>query len=70
MDTPKMIKYEVYIKGRISDTLKIVEVSDQDLLDRYEKIIDPSILYVKDLACKRGLYSWGNYTKLRIRRIK
>ena len=64
-----MIKYEVYLKGE-PNTAKIVEVTDEDLIERYGEITSPTTMYVKDLACSKGLFTWGDYTKLRARKIK
>jgi hypothetical protein len=46
-----------------------VKVSEQDLMERYGEKITPSRIFVKDLACRRGLHEWKRYEKLVPRRI-
>ncbi len=62
------IRYEVYDK--ITKKSVIVDVTEEDLLERYGKIIEPTRIFIKDLACRRGLHSWNRYNNLVPRRLK
>ena len=62
------------------ETLKVVEMPDQALIDRYgkyaeEKGIDPvdikpGPMFMKDHACSTGVFPWSVYTKLIPRKCK
>ena len=59
----KTRKYEVYVKNQ-PETAKEIEVTNKELMDRYGHITKPTPMFLKDLACRRGLFGWGQYPKL------
>ncbi|GAG94737.1 unnamed protein product [marine sediment metagenome] len=58
-----MWQYEIYIKGK-PETLKVIEMPDQALIDRYGEATKPLPMFMRDYACKTGVFPWSDYTSL------
>lgn len=70
-EKPNMIVHYYKVHPPRGLNTVIVPFTKQDLLDRYSDLDTiPSKMVVKDLACSKGYCSWGDYTKLRIERLK
>lgn len=64
-----MVTFEYTVTNKETDKSRIVLVNAEDLINHYGVITKPNPMFVKDIACKKGIFDWSEYTKLKVKRL-
>lgn len=63
-----MTSYEYTVTNKAGISAMVI-IHEDEVIARYGYLTTPTKMFVKDVACSRGIFPWSQYTELRTKRL-